>query len=474
MTELAKNQIHRVVISGCTSEGQGVARIDGRAVFVAGALEGEECDIRILRAAKGAVWAKIERLIAPSPHRIEPDCPVYSACGGCDFRHVSYGEELNIKRRRVDDAMARIGGLGIRCERIIASPLTERYRNKVIFNIGQREGRAVAGFYRPRSHDIIPVPSCLLQKSSADAAARVLCAWMDEFGVPAYDELTGEGVVRRLFVRDAGQGVCVCVIAARALPHSEALTARLREAVPEIKSVVLNLNTTRGNTVLSGDFRVIWGDETVPAELCSLRFELSPRSFFQVNTPQAETLYAVALEYAALSGGETLLDLYCGTGTIGLCAAAKAGRVVGAEIVAAAIEDAKKNALRNGIKNAEFICADAAEAAARFKSEGLAPDVIIVDPPRKGLAPEVIASAAEMAPKRIVYVSCDPATLARDLKLFAGLGYAAQRLTAVDMFPRTSHVEVVSLLQRMSNTLKKTITLDVDMEDYHRIKSEGR
>ena len=449
MTELVKNQTHEVTIEGCTAEGQGVARIDGRAVFVAGALPGERGVIKLLKVSRTAVWAKLEILLEPSPHRLEPDCPVCAKCGGCDFRHVSYAEELRIKRQRVDDAMRRIGGLELSAEEILPSPLLERYRNKTILNVGQREGRAVTGYYRPRSHDIVPVESCLLQSASADRAAGALRRWMDKYAVPAYDEESGRGVVRRLFVRDAGLGVCVCVVAAAdKLPHLPELTDALRKACPELSSLVLNVNRDRGNSILSEKFITLWGEDSIDAELCSLRFKLSPRSFFQINSLQAERLYARAIEYAGLSGTERVLDLYCGTGTIGLCAASKCAHVTGAEIVPAAIEDARENARRNGIENADFICADASDAARHFAESGMSPDVIIVDPPRKGLAPDVIHSIAQMSPARVVYVSCDPATLARDLKLFAEKSYIATRLTAADMFPRTRHVECAVRLER--------------------------
>ncbi len=448
MIELAKNQTYEVIIEGCTAEGQGVARIDGRAVFVAGALPGERCMIKLLKVSKTAVWAKLEELLKPSHHRIEPDCAVCAKCGGCDFRHVTYEEELRIKKQRVDDAMRRIGGLALTACEILPSPEVERYRNKAILNVGQRDGKAVTGFYRPRSHDIVPIESCLLQSETADAAAAVLRRWMDEYSVPAYDEESVRGLIRRLFVRDAGHGSCICVVAAGdKLPHGDKLIDALRTACPDVVSIVLNVNRSKGNGILSDKFITLWGEDSIDAELCSLRFKLSPRSFFQINTRQAERLYARAIEYAELSGSELVLDLYCGTGTIGLCAAAGCGHVTGAEIVDAAIEDAKENARRNGVTNADFICADASDAARHFAEAGLTPDVIIVDPPRKGLAPDVIDSIALMSPRRVVYVSCDPATLARDLKLFAEKGYIADKLTAADMFPRTRHIECVCSLR---------------------------
>ena len=449
MTELCKNQLHTVDIEGCSAEGMGIARIGGRAVFVSGALPGERCEIRILKATKTAVWARIERLLSRSSERIEPDCPVYPKCGGCDMRHASYAAELEIKKQRVNDAVRRIGGIELEAEEIIPSPLVCRYRNKAIFNVSALGGHAVTGFYRSRSHDVIPVEDCLLQSREANAAAAVLRRWMDEYNVPAYDEASGFGAIRRLFVRGTGLGTAICLVAAEAsLPHMEALRRMLLNACPDMVSFVLNVNRSRGNGILSDSFITLWGSDSIDAELCSLRFSLSPKSFFQINTAQAETLYARAIEYAALTGSEHVLDLYCGTGTIGLCAAGKCARVTGAEIIPAAIEDARANAARNGIKNAEFICADASIAARHFAEAGLTPDVIIVDPPRRGLAPEVMDSVVKMAPGRVVYVSCDPATLARDLKLFCAHGYIPRRMTAVDMFPRTRHVETVVLLSK--------------------------
>ncbi len=442
---LAKNQIHTVRIEGCTSEGQGVARIDGRAVFVKAALPGESCRIRILKAGKTAVYARIEELLEPSPERRAPDCPYYGRCGGCDFRHASYGEELRLKLQRVNDAFQRIGGLSLRAEVILPAPREARYRAKAIFAVGEDgEGRPVTGFYRARSHDVIPVEDCLLQTEEASRAAAALRRWMAAEHIPAYREESGIGLVRHLFVRSG----MVCVAAAREPVHVSELTETVREALPELKSLVWNVNRSRGNAVLAGEFRTLWGTERVEVSLSGLRFRLSPRSFFQVNPAQAERLYAEAIELAGLTGGELVVDLYCGAGAIGLLAAPGAREVLGVEVVPAAVEDAREIAAANGISNARFVCADAAEAAAKLASEGMRPDVLFVDPPRKGLEESVIGSIAEMGPGRVVYVSCDPGTLARDLKLFTQAGYVPEKALAVDMFPRTRHVESVVKLAR--------------------------
>lgn len=440
---LEKNQVFEAEIQGCTSEGQGVTRLDGRAVFVKGALPGERCRIRILKAGNTAVYARVEKLLEPSPHRVQPDCPCYGKCGGCDFRHTDYKEELRLKLERVNEAFRRIGGLTLRAETILPAPEINRYRAKAIFNIGEnREGKPAAGFYRARSHEVIPVEDCLLQTAEANQAAGVLRRWMAENHIPVYREETGKGLIRHLFVRSG----MVCVVAAGEPKSPEKLTEAMLRALPGLKSLIWNVNRSRGNTVLAGEFRTLWGEDRVEVTLSGLRFRLSPLSFFQVNPAQAERLYALAVEYAGLTGGERVVDLYCGTGAIGLLAARCAGEVVGVEAVSAAVEDAVETARENGIGNITFICADAAEAAARFAAEGMKPDVLFVDPPRKGLAPGVIDSIAAMSLERVVYVSCDPATLARDLKLFQEAGYRAEKAAAVDMFPRTRHVETVCCL----------------------------
>ena len=448
---MKKNDILRGTVTGYTSEGQGVCRLEGRAVFVKDALAGEEADIRILKVSNTAVYGKIERLTAPSPERREPACGIAASCGGCALMHMSYAEELRMKRSRVDDALRRIGGLDLKTSCIHGSAEQLRYRNKAIYNVGTRNGEAVTGFYRRHTHDVVPCEECLIQAPFADRTAAVTRQWMARYHVPAYDEATGEGLVRRVFARYAfgtGEGQAVLVTASGEVPHIDEWAEMIRGECPEARSVVLNVNGTRGNTVLGGQFRTLRGSDTIEEEICGLRFRLSPRSFCQINIPQAQRLYEKALEFAGLTGTETALDLYCGTGTISLCLARRAGKVIGAEIVPEAVEDARRNAEENGIDNAEFICADAGQAAAWLRERGVQADVAVVDPPRKGLAPDVIGTLAEIGPRRIVYVSCDPGTLARDLKRFAGLGYRAEQAEAFDMFPRTSHVETVVLMSK--------------------------
>jgi 23S rRNA (uracil1939-C5)-methyltransferase len=425
-----------------------VARVDNQVVFVKGAIFGETCRIRILRVTKTVAWAKIEEILTPSPKRLAPACHAFGPCGGCDFLHMDYREELRLKEQRVTDALARVGGLDVPMRPILAAERQEHYRNKAIYAVAP--GPAT-GFYRRRSHQVIPAELCLIQAESASRAAEALRAWMAEHTISPYDEGTREGLIRHLFVREAWRTgkTAVCVVATRRdLPHRAALIDTIRHHCPEAASIILCHNPEPGNVVLRGEFHTLWGDDQLSDTLCGLTFQLSPRSFFQVNPAQAERLYAQAIAYAALTGEETVLDLYCGTGTITLILAKHAKHAIGAEIVSEAVRDAVENARLNDVTNAEFLLADAAVAAEQLRQRGLAPDVVVVDPPRKGLAPDVIDHIAGMAPARVVYVSCDPATLARDLKHFATLGYLTQEVTPVDMFPRCAHVECVVLLQR--------------------------
>ena len=449
--ELKKNEIYTAEIAAWSSDGAGVARIGGRAVFVKGAIPGETWRVRIVKATASAVFGRGEELLAPSPHRCDPGCPVYGKCGGCALRHADYAAELECKLQRVNDAYRRIAGLDLAAEEILGAAETDGYRNKAIYAVSPAWE---PGFFRPRSHDVVPVTRCALQSPASDRAARAVCDFFRERNLPVYDEASGTGLLRHVFTRTARDGALqVTVVTAGGLGAG---TAALADAVerncPETAGVILNVNRTRGNTVLAGEFYTLRGSGVLRDTLCGLSFDLSPRSFYQVNPAQAERLYAKALEYAAPEGRGTVLDLYCGAGTISLCLARGAERVIGAEIVPEAVENARENARRNGVQNAEFLCADAGEAAAELLRRGVKPDAVVVDPPRKGLSPEVIDCVCAMSPERVVYVSCDVATQARDLKRFAECGYTPQRACAVDMFPRTAHVETVALLSKKENT----------------------
>ena len=443
---LEKNKIYRARIEGYTSEGRGVARIDGQAVFAHRALRGEDCDVLLLKVLKNAAFGKAVKVHEPSPHRVEPDCPYYGKCGGCDFRHMDREEELYAKKTRVQDALRRIGGSDVQVEEILAGERLH-YRNKSQFPIA---ADGTVGFYKARSHQVIPVENCLLQKVDTNNVQLKFDRYIRLYNVSCYDERTRQGLLRHLYVRSNGAGESlVCIFAnGRELPHEAELVALLREASPRIVGVVLGVNTQPTGAILGKEYRTLWGTDVLTDELCGLTFRLSVPSFYQVNREMAEVLYDKAVEFVALTGTETVLDLYCGAGTITQVMARHAGRVIGAEIVPEAIEDAKANAKRNGVENVEFFCGDASAVAADFAAKGLRPDVICVDPPRKGLAPEVVRAAAQMAPRRIVSVSCDPATRARDVKLFSAEGYGAVRAAAVDMFPGTANVESVVALER--------------------------
>ena len=615
---LKVGQKAEVEITGYSSDGLGVCRIDGCAVFVPNAIRGERCEISVTHVSRNSAHGKIDKILEKSPHRIPRACPVAKLCGGCQYHHMDYAEELYAKAQKVTDALNRIGGQsllpvpitggdGLRrlCEaaenrepgagngelgegnepacsgaqcapqlpcsdaspvishqspgvpacrdgtlpsalpRSDALPVTSHqspgvpacrdgtlpsalplrsgavpeavyaYRNKAQYPVSEKNGRPFAGFYKNRTHEVISVERCAILPEVFDRVKDLVLRWAAEDGVSVYDERSGKGLLRHIYVRQgavSGEVMVCLVVNGEGLPREKRLVHALRREIPGLASVVLSENTKNTNVVLGDKLRTLWGRDWIEDELCGFRFRLSPRSFYQVNHDQAQRLYEKAVELAGLHGTETVLDLYCGTGTITLALSRKAGKAVGVEIVPQAIEDAKENARRNGVENVEFFCADASVAAERFAAQGTgnrqqatgdgafespvtshgspedgdykspvishrspedggtdcrgqcahwprndgikgaAPDVIVVDPPRKGLAPDVIDAMVRMAPARIVYVSCDPATLARDVKLLNEKGYALTHAEAFDLFPRTYHVEtVVSLSQLKSD-----------------------
>ena len=461
MEALEKGSVYTAVIDGYSSEGLGIARVNGAVVFVPHAVRGEEIDLRITKVMKTSCAGEIVKIHNPSPERMEPECPYAGKCGGCAYRHLTYPEELWAKRQRVQDALTRIGGLELTVEEILGAKNPEHYRNKSQYPVG---ADGSIGFFQARTHKVVPIRRCLIQTEAADRTAQAVGEWMRRYKISAYDETTGKGLVRHVCVRvnRKGESLCCVVGNGNKVPREPELAAYVTAAVPHTVGVLLNSNTRRGNVVLGDKYRTLFGRNYLMDTLCGLEFKLSMPSFYQVNRDQAEVLYGKALEFAGLTGNETVLDLYCGIGTITLCLAKAAKRVIGAEIVPPAIRDAKENALRNHVENAEFFCGDAADIAAKLESDGLRPDVVTVDPPRKGLAPEVIASVAAMGPEKVVYVSCDPATLGRDVKIFREFGYEAKRAAAVDMFPGTAHVETVVLLSRETNPLTVEVRMEVE------------
>ena len=462
---LIKNQIYEAVISDYTAEGQGVAKIEGCAVFIPNAIAGERVTVRIEKAQKTWAAGKIVEILERSPHRINRACPVAKLCGGCDFHHMGYTEETRLKAERVRSCLNRIGGENLEELPILSAPTCHGYRNKAQYPVSSRKGKAFAGFFRAGTHSVVENDRCMILPDQMDQVKDIVIDHMNKFRIPAYEETEHRGLVRHIYVRRGGvsEQVLVCLaVNGRKLPHAAELIDELKK-VTGFTSLVLSVNTKKGNTILGDEFITLYGPGTIEDTLCGLTFRLSPRSFYQVNHHQAQRLYAAAIEQAGITKDDTVLDLYCGVGTITLAMASAAGKVIGVEVVEQAVEDAKENAKRNGIENAEFFCGDAGEAALALEAQGIRADVAIVDPPRKGLNADTIEALHRMRPRRIVYVSCDPATLARDVALLKERGYTLKNATAADLFPRCAHVETVVCLSRQK--VDEHIYFDVNIAD---------
>ena len=450
---LKKNDIYQAEIIDYTTEGSGVCKIDGFAVFVPSSAVGDKADIKILKSAKNYAFGKIETILSPSPDRISPDCHIFNRCGGCTFRHITYPSELAFKQKRVFDALTRIGGIdGSLVGEIIGADESNFYRNKAQLPITlDSNGNVKVGFFAQRTHRVIPLDDCQLQSRAFSPAIDIFLKWANQNHISVYDETTHSGILRHLYLRYAEKTdeLMFCIVAnANELRKEKQLVQMLSDNLPNLKSVVLNTNTDKTNVITGQKCRTLYGDGYITDILCDMKFRISPLSFYQVNRSQAEKLYQKAAEFADLKPNETLLDMYCGTGTIGLTMAKYVKNLIGVEIIPQAVEDAKNNAVLNGIANAEFICADAAKAAETLRKRNIKPDCIILDPPRKGCESSLIDTIAEMSPQRVVYVSCDCATLARDVKLFTEKGYSVQKAIPVDLFPRTPHVECVVLMTK--------------------------
>lgn len=445
---LNKNDETELYIDGFTSEGSGVGHIDGFAVFVSGTAPGDTVLAHIIKVKKSYAVGKAVKILKKSKARIEPDCPSFPSCGGCAFRHIDYETELKIKKQKVEDAMKRLGSVDIEAEEIIGGSVCA-YRNKAEYPVSF--GRELnIGFYALHTHRVVDCESCALQPELFSDIVKIVRKWITEYGISVYDGEKHSGLLRHIYIRQgfATKQIMVCLVAnGEKLPHGEALINELAKT-DGVKSIVLNVNTQKTNVILGRECKTLWGDDCIYDELCGVKIRLSPLSFYQVNREQAQRLYSRAKEYAALTGRETLIDMYCGAGTIGLSMADKCKQVIGVEIVPEAVEDARFNAELNGIKNARFYCSDASNAANMFKNDGVRPDAVVLDPPRKGCGRELIDAVCEMSPERIVYVSCDPATLARDCKIFEAKNYKVKKLTVADLFPRTVHVESVVLMAK--------------------------
>ena len=454
---LQKNQILTLRIERLSSDGSGVAHsADGEAVFVPGTAPGDEARVRIVKDCGRYAFGILDELLTPSPDRIPVDCPVAGPCGGCSLRHLDYAAELRAKQESVLDAFRRIGGLEVPVLDILPSPDVDRYRNKVQFPVGiDKNGVPCIGFYAGRTHRIVPCPDCKLQPSVLNEIGNALCAFFAQQGIRPYDEQSGKGLVRHIFLRrgaHSGQ-IMVCLVCTRAkLPHAEQLCTALRGQFPAISTILLNVNAKNTNVILGSENHILYGPGYIEDTLCGVPVRLGPLSFYQVNTLAAERLYGVAAQYAQLTPDDTLLDLYCGMGTIGLSMAEQCRELIGVEIVPEAIESAKANAARMGeavAAKSRFFCADAGQAATQRAAEGLHPDIVMLDPPRKGCDEAPLSAVVRMAPRRVVYVSCNPATAARDAAWLEKNGYHTEKMQPVDLFPRTKHCECVLLMSKV-------------------------
>jgi len=447
-----KNKDYVVKIENLGYEGEGVGRVNNFTVFIPGALPGEEVEAKIVKVSKNYAFGKLLKVLSQSKDRVEPMC-TQKRCGGCQLMHLSYEAQLEFKRQRVIDSLERIGKLqGVKVNETLGMKKPFRYRNKAMFPVGLKNGKVVVGFYVPRSHEIIDTPSCLIQDEASDKVMEIVRRWAEEWGISIYDESTGKGLLRHIMVRKAfhtGEVMVVLITNGYEIPHIDILINMLKESIVGLKSVVQSINREATNVALGKETRTLYGSDTITDYIGDLKFNISPLSFFQVNPVQMELLYNKALEYAGLTGSETVIDAYCGTGTISLFLARKARFVYGVEVVEPAIIDARKNARENGIDNVEFIVGKSEEEIPKLYEKGVVADVIVVDPPRKGCDEELLRTIASMRPEKVVYVSCDPGTLARDLKYLSENGFEVVEVQPVDMFPVTSHVECVVLITRV-------------------------
>lgn len=447
-----KNEYIDVTIEDLTHDGQGVAKVEGYPLFIANALPGEKIKAKVTKTNKGYGFARLLEVEEQSNYRVEPPCPIYYQCGGCQLQHLSYEGQLEAKEKQVRDVMDRIGKLeDVTIHPVLGMEDPWHYRNKSQVPVGEENGRLIAGFYKQRSHDIIDMDQCLIQNEHNDIMLQKIKAVCAKYGVHAYNEHTHKGDLRHVMVRygkSTGEMMIVFITRTDRLPNKEQIIAELTKEMKHLRSIVQNVNTKRTNVIFGDKTKVLWGEEYIYDEIGSVRFAISARSFYQVNPDQTKVLYDQALKYANLTGEETVIDAYCGIGTISLFLAQKAKKVYGVEIVPEAIEDARRNATLNGMNNVEFAVGEAEVVIPNWYKQGIIADVLVVDPPRKGCDEALLNTIIEMKPKKVVYVSCNPGTLARDLRILEDGGYKTKEIQPVDMFPQTTHVECVSLLQR--------------------------
>jgi len=473
---LRRNDVFEMTCENFGQDAQGVCRHDGMAVFVPGLLPGERALVRIVKPEKRYAFGKIEQLLQSAPERTEPFCPIYKRCGGCSCQHMTYETSLRFKQDQVQQLLTRVGGLDIAVPPVLGMDEPFAYRNKGAYPVGEIKGEPACGFFAPRSHDLIALPAqgCAIQREDANDATRAVLDWMKQTDAPAYDETTGKGLVRHIMTRStqAGGLMVVLVVTKREIPKKDLLIGMLRKAIPGLVSLCLSINSRRTNVILGEEIHVLWGEGVMEDMLHGLKFSVSPLSFFQVNPVQTERLYQLALDYAQLSGSETVVDAYCGAGTISLMLAHQAKKVIGIEIVAPAIENANANAARNGITNAEFIVGATEDVLPKLVADGMRPDVIVVDPPRKGCEEAVLQAIIEAKPERVVYVSCGAPTLARDAKILTEGGYRVEKVQCVDMFCWTGAVETVMLLSKLKEAKHIDVELKMDELDVTEAESE--
>ena len=471
-----KNQTYTMSITDIGTNGEGIGRIDGYTVFVEGALPEEVIKVLIVKTKKHFGYGKLLEILEPSPHRVTPACPVAAKCGGCQLQHLSYEGQLAFKTKKVKDHLERIGGFsGISVGYAKGMEEPWRYRNKAQFPVGGKTGKPEIGFYAKRSHRIIDTPVCMLQNEVNDRIVKIIRAFLAEYEIPLYDETIHRGLVRHILTRmgrRTGEIMVCLVVNGRKLPHCDVLVERLRE-IEGMTSIVLNVNTDQTNVILGTEVHVLWGKETIRDYIGDVQFEISPLSFYQVNPLQTQVLYQTALDFAELEGNETVLDLYCGIGTISLFFAQKAKHVFGVEIVPEAIADAKRNAALNSMNNADFAVGAAEDVIPRlYEEKGITADVVVVDPPRKGCDSVLLDTIAAISPKKVVYVSCDSATLARDLAYLCPKGYTIEKVQVVDMFPHTVHVETVVLLSKLNT--KQHIEVELNLDELDLTSAESK
>lgn len=446
---VSKNEILEVEFVDLTHDGAGVAKVDGFPLFVPNGLPGEKAKIKVVNVKKGYGFGRLTELTEESGQRVEPPCPIYKWCGGCQMQHLSYEGQLEFKRKQVEDVLQRIGKL----ENVPVLPTLGmgdepwRYRNKAQVPVGEREGRLITGFYQKRSHEIVEMDSCIITGDTADEAIQAVKDILNKYGISPYEEKRHKGTIRHIIARygkTTNELMIVLVTNGKELPNRNRIVDDIVSALPQINSVVQNVNTRKTNVIFGDETKVLWGSEYIYDTIGDIKFAISARSFYQINPEQTKVLYDQALKYAELTGDETVIDAYCGIGTISLFLAQKAKKVYGVEIVPEAIEDARRNAELNEIDNAEFAVGESEVVIPKWKEQGITPDVIVVDPPRKGCDEALLQTIIEMKPKRVVYVSCNPSTLARDLRILEDGGFKTTEVQPVDMFPQTTHVECVA------------------------------